>query len=481
MTKIRVGLYPRVSTQEQALEGYSIGEQIERLEKYCDAMGWTVYRTYTDAGHSGANTDRPGLRAMIKDVEAGNLDKIVVYKLDRLSRSQKDTLYLIEDVFLKNNCDFVSMSENFDTSTSFGRAIIGILAVFAQLEREQIRERMSLGMEGRAKKGLWRGGGTDPIGYDYFPIEDMLKINEYEKMQLLELFELFLAGTPLARIETMFREKGYRHKHGEWDTKNMRRCLANKLYIGYVNWQGAHYRGIHDSIIDDETFDKAQRLLEDREKAYKEKGVRKRGHNSLLSGLIFCGKCGARFSWTDYTRGDKYYSYYACYSRAKRTKKMIKDPNCKCKIYKGHELEDIIFGEIKKLATDPRFIADIKNARSNELENKEKIEILNKEIASIDGQLSRLLGLYALNKFTIEQLTNQTDPLEEQKASLMKQIEDIQNEAADLSEDEAFRIVSNFTDILNDGDFFKTKLAIDTLIERIDIDDEDITIHWRFI
>ena len=478
---MKVGLYPRVSTQEQAKEGYSIGEQIERLEKYCEAMGWTVYRTYTDAGHSGANTDRPGLKAMIKDVEAGNLDKIVVYKLDRLSRSQKDTLYLIEDVFLKNNCDFVSMSENFDTSTSFGRAIIGILAVFAQLEREQIRERMSLGMEGRAKEGKWRGGGTEPIGYDYFPIEDLLKVNEYEKLQLLELFQLFNQGTPLGRIEKIFDEKGYKHKHGEWDTKNMRRCLANKLYIGYVYWNGVYYRGLHDSIVDDETFDKAQKILEDREKAYKEKGVRKRGHCSLLGGLVRCANCEALYSYTEYNRNGKTNSYYTCYSRSKRTKRMIKDPNCKNKIYKSAELEDMIFGEIKKLATDPRFIADIKNARSNELENQEKIEILNNEIASLEEQISRFMDLYSLNKYTIEQLTKKTDPLEERKATLEKQVENLQNEAADLSEDEAFIVVSNFNDVLASGDFFKIRLALETLIDYIEIDEDDVTIHWRFI
>ena len=150
---MNVALLARVSTQEQAINGHSIGEQIERMHKYCDAMGWTVYKEYTDAGYSGANTDRPALQRMIRDIKAGKINKVLVYKLDRLSRSQKDTLYLIEDVFLANNTDFVSMSENFDTSTPFGRAMIGILAVFAQLEREQIKERMQMGKEARAKEG----------------------------------------------------------------------------------------------------------------------------------------------------------------------------------------------------------------------------------------------------------------------------------------------------------------------------------------
>ena len=122
---LKVVIYVRVSTAEQAKEGYSIGEQIERLQKYCEAMGWEIVETFIDPGYSGGDTERPGLQAMIKTVETTDVDKVVVYKLDRLSRSQKDTLFLIEDVFLANNTDFVSMSENFDTSTPFGRAMIG--------------------------------------------------------------------------------------------------------------------------------------------------------------------------------------------------------------------------------------------------------------------------------------------------------------------------------------------------------------------
>lgn len=124
---MKVALYPRVSSHEQ-VEGYSIGEQIDRLTKYCEAMGWEIYKIYTDPGYSGGNTERPGLQEMLKDIKAGKVDKVVVYKLDRLSRSQKDTMMLIEDEFLAYGVDFVSMSENFDTSTPFGRAMIGILA-----------------------------------------------------------------------------------------------------------------------------------------------------------------------------------------------------------------------------------------------------------------------------------------------------------------------------------------------------------------
>lgn len=148
---MKVGLYVRVSTQEQADEGYSVQEQTERLKKYCEAMNWIVYKVYTDPGYSGGNIDRPGFQTMIDDVKAGKIDKVVVYKLDHLSRSQFDTLYLIEKVFLVNDTDFVSMTENFNTSSPLGRAMIGFLAVFAQLEKDKINERMSMGKEARAK------------------------------------------------------------------------------------------------------------------------------------------------------------------------------------------------------------------------------------------------------------------------------------------------------------------------------------------
>ena len=139
----RAAIYIRVSTLEQAQEGYSIGAQKERLLAYCKAHGWGVADFYIDGGYSGSNLNRPGIQKLIAEV--ASFDLVLVLKLDRLSRSQRDTLHLIEDIFLPNNVDFISMSESFDTSTPFGRAMIGILSVFAQLEREQIKERLSWG------------------------------------------------------------------------------------------------------------------------------------------------------------------------------------------------------------------------------------------------------------------------------------------------------------------------------------------------
>ena len=191
-------------------------------------MGWNNYVIYNDAGFSGANTNRPALQNLIEDVKAGKIEKVIVYKLDRLSRSQLDTLYLIEKVFLANSCDFVSISENFDTATPFGRAMIGILAVFAQLEREQIKERMAMGKTARAKKGLTNCGANPPIGYDY--TDGKLYVNDYEAMLIKKVFGEFLSGKTPYSIAKDLNSAGLTHKYGLWKITTIRQILKNKTY-----------------------------------------------------------------------------------------------------------------------------------------------------------------------------------------------------------------------------------------------------------
>ena len=142
------------------------------------------------------------------------------------------------------------MTENFDTSTPFGKAILGILAVFVQLEREQIKERTMMGKQARAEEGKWHGSKWVPIGYDYKPELDMLIINEYEAMQIREAAELFLKRTPVRTIENIFYEKGYRHKHGLWDAKGIKRVLSNPVNIGLMKHRDKYYQGLQEPILD---------------------------------------------------------------------------------------------------------------------------------------------------------------------------------------------------------------------------------------
>ena len=478
--RIRVVLYVRVSSKEQ-VDGYSIGEQIERLEKYADAMEWDIVKTFVDPGYSGGNTDRPGLKEMIKEIEKGEIDKVVVYKLDRLSRSQLDTLYLIEKVFLANNTDFVSMSENFDTSTPFGRAMIGILAVFAQLEREQIKERMGMGKEARAKEGKWHGSKYVPIGYDYNSAKDLLEINEYEAMQVRELFDIFLKGIPLRTIETMFLEKGYSHKHGVWDSKAMRRVLQNKTYLGYIRYHDDYYEAEHTPIISEETFNNAQELLQQRAEQYKEFYRKPGARTTYLGGMLHCKHCGGKYTKT--MGGSSKYGriyYYVCYSRSKKVKKMVKDPNCKNKNWRLEVLDEIVLNEIKKHAIDPEYIHTLKEATPVETDTPDKIKILQDEIANIDVQISRFMDLYGIGKFTIEQVSQKIDPLNDKRSALEKELKKLNSERGAISDEKAIEIINSFEDVLERGDFDEIRLVIESLIYYIELDNDDVYIHWKF-
>lgn len=467
-----IGIYARVSTQEQAQEGYSIEEQIDRLKKYCESLGRSDFKTYVDAGFSGAKMERPDLKRLISDVKSGQIDKVVVYKLDRLSRSQKDTLYLIEDVFLKSGAEFESMNERFDTGTSFGRAMIGILAVFAQLEREQIRERMSMGLHGRSKEGKWHGGGNDPIGYTYK--DGMLQIDDYEAMQVRECFNLFISGYNYGEIARSLNDRGFIQKGYDWSGHRVKLVLRNNLYIGIIKHRGEEYQGIHEPIIDSETFEKAQKLIKTRYENYKELGIQTRGEKALLSGLLYCADCGARYCKS---RSGKYY-YYTCYSRRKMNVKMIKDPNCKNINYRDTRLESLIIDQIKKLEADPDFINEVQTY--SQTEEKEKLIILENEIKKIDSQRQRFMSLYGLGEFSAEELQSYIMPLTAQKKSLQAEIDSLNVKEPELGAVEAMQAVENFSDIVERGNTEEIRLVIRTLIKKIVIDHENIMIYWRF-
>ncbi len=480
---MRVAIYVRVSTQEQANEGYSIGEQTERLTKYCDAMGWELYKTYTDGGYSGGNMDRPALQELLSDVEEHKVDKVAVYKLDRLSRSQLDTLYLIEKVFLKNDTDFVSMSENFDTSTAFGRAMIGILAVFAQLEREQIKERMSMGKNARAKQGKWNGGRNIPIGYDYDKVKDKFIVNDYEAMQYLELVDLFLKGKSFRELETIFTERGYAHKHGTWIPKTMRSVLRSKMYLGYLKHSGQWYKSEHPALIDEETHERIIKLLDQRSEQYKQIGGKSGVVTTYLGGLLFCKKCGGKYGKDSNGRrdknGNKRYKY-CCYSRSKKMKSLVKDPNCKNKNWNVSELDEIVLGEIKKLALNPEYIRQVQDQRIEKSDSAEQIKVLKKEIKKIDEQISRFMDLYGIGQFTIEQVMGKVDPLNLQRYALNNQIEHLSRTPGQLSEEETLEILSTIDEVIDGGEFEDIRKMIESLIFKIELDDDNIYIHWKF-
>lgn len=478
-----IALYPRVSTQEQAQNGNSIDEQIERMKKYCEAMGWTVFNVYTDAGYSGATTDRPALQKMIKDVKAGKVDKVLVYKLDRLSRSQLDTLYLIEKVFLANDCDFVSMNENFDTSTPFGRAMIGILAVFAQLEREQIKERMKMGKEARAKQGKFSGGQHIPVGYDY--VDGQLVINEYEAMQIREIFNMVESGKTAHTIAKIFNDKGYSKQDGPWTEQNIRRMIRGKNVIGYISYAGDWYPGTHDPIISQEQYFAVNHIMDKRAEAHKEKNSRAGKANTYLGGFLYCKHCGAKYNKNTFRKkkrsGDGYYLYekFGCCSRQSRGRKdLVKDPNCKNKYWNCDDLTETVFQEIKQIALDPEYI----NELQAEIVEDDRPKIIKGEIEKIEQQISRLLDLYTVGQMPLDTLQGKIQELNDRKAKMELDIEEIAEENKKrLSKAEALKIVKTFDEILERGDLDEVRAVISILIDKIEIDNDDVLIHWNFL
>lgn len=468
---MRVGCYVRVSSQEQLQHGHSLEEQTDRLRKYCAAMDWDVYRVYTDGGWSGGNTDRPALQRLIRDVETRKIDKVLVYKLDRLSRSQKDTLYLIEDVFLANHVDFVSMSENFDTATPFGRAMIGILAVFAQLEREQIKERMGMGRAARAKKGLFHGSGKCAIGYRYEHGE--LIVDDFEAMQVRRIYQEYISGKSPQAIAKDLNDGGFYHQYGQWSAQAVRYVLTKKTYIGLIEQAGEIHQGKHQAIIDQETFDKAQAIM-DRKRTEHEIHNRRLGlASTYLGGFLVCGCCGAKYSKRTYSRtyhGKEYtYNLYTCNSRNKKNKRLIKDPNCKNRSWRIEVLDDLVFGEIRKLALDPSF-----TGHRNEEPDDTPIRA---EIEKITDQINRLMDLYMDEKIPADLLQDRIHQLSEKKSGLEDQL--MQKAAGKLTQDETIEIVRSFGDVLDGGDYDQIRTIIESLIDHIVLTD-DIEIHWNF-
>lgn len=455
--------YARVSTDNQ-LENYSIEEQTARLEAYCAAKGWTLLHTYIDGGYSGGNIDRPALQEMLNAIRANKIDAVVVYKLDRLSRSQKDTLTLIEDELLARGTDFVSINENFDTSTPFGRAMIGILSVFAQLEKDQITERFTMGRIGRCKAGYYHGGNNPPTGYDYK--DGLLMVNEYEALQVQEVFSLFLSGKSINYIHRHLAQK-YQTK---WSPAKVASVLQNTVYIGKVHFRKEDYDGIHQPLIDEATFHAANRILKSSEREERKTTAQKTPFRAgyLLSGLVFCGRCGARYSAN--------HGYYRCYSRAKSSQKFIKDPNCKNDHWKIEELDEYIIRQVDTLISSREQLEQV--LKSVEAGKKVAVDkrAMKKRISEIDSQIAKLIDLYQLGSIPMSTITSRVNELSVERASLQEKV-DAPDEvpATDLF----LGAVDNYKDGFTISDLDQKRLIIASLIERIVIDGNSVSIVWR--
>ena len=480
---VRTAIYVRVSTAEQAKEGYSIGEQTDRLKMFAGAHGWKVVKVYTDAGHSGATTDRPALQDMLSDIRAGLIDKVLVYKLDRLSRSQKDTLKLIEDEFLPHGTDFESMSESLDTSTPQGRLFLGILAAFAQLEREVIKERMSMGIEARVKEGKWRGGSNAPYGYTYNADQGKLIVDPYQSMIVKRIFSEYTEdGKSIGQIVKDLTADGHVFRSYPFNHNMVRLILLNRTYTGLQKCKDKWIQCNHEPIITEDQWQQARQMISANQQAWKDKGYRagSESYSTNLAGLLCCARCGARYSKHTYGSRGHRYDRYMCQSRTKKRPNAVRDPNCKNKSWKLEELDALVIGEVKKLALDHEYLQTIQNDRKTSEEASNEA-VIKDQLKSIKTQISGLTDLYSTGLVDLEDLEAKIRPLNDQRNKLQHTLETMQAQTAPkLTEDQTVDLLSTFEEVMDHGSLLDRRTILQQLIERIDIDGDDVTIHWNF-
>ncbi len=475
----KVALYVRVSTTSQLEEGYSIEEQKAKLESYCDIKDWHVYKVYTDGGFSGSTTERPALEQLIKDAQSKLFDTVLVYKLDRLSRSQKDTLYLIEDIFLKNNIEFVSLLENFDTSTPFGRAVIGLLSVFAQLEREQIKERMQLGKLGRAKAGKSMMWAKTSYGYNYDKETGSMTVNEYEALAVKEIFTSYLAGMSITKLRDKINQEY--PKQPAWSYRTIRGILANPVYCGLNQYKGQTFQGTHKAIISLDDFEQTQRELAKRQQTAKElSNPRPFQAKYMLSGLAQCGYCHAPLKVIlgqkrkDGTR----FKRYECYQRHPRKTKgvTVYNDNQKCDsgYYDMDLLEHYVLTRIAQLQNDPDKIKELFSDDTSPAVDKQAIQ---KQIDSLTLKLSKLNDLYLDDRITLDELRAKSSDFIKQRTALEEEIKKASTDKQAGRKDKIEKLLEASSVL--EMSYDNQKVIVRELIDKVQVTSDKIVIRWK--
>lgn len=484
ITTNKVAIYVRVSTTNQVEEGYSIDEQKDKLSSFCKIKDWSIYNIYTDGGFTGSNTQRPALEQLIKDAKKKLFDTVLVYKLDRLSRSQKDTLYLIEDVFLENKIDFVSLLENFDTSTPFGKAMVGILSVFAQLEREQIKERMQLGKLGRAKSGKSMMWARPSYGYDYHKDTGTMTINPWQALVIRSIFDWYLSGISITKIRDALNDDYGEDKGGKvWNYRAIRLILTNPVYCGYNQYKGQVFLGNHEPIISEDAFNKTQRELKLRQIETYEFNNNSRPFQSkyMLSGLAKCGYCGApqtvilggkRKTKPGRTRR------YECKQRHPRTTKGVtvynNNEKCHSGSYLMDEIESYVLREIEKLQNSKDSIEDLFETSGHETIDREGYQ---KQIEELSNKISRLNDLYIDNRITLEELQKKSVEFTTMRALLEEELENDPALKQKAKKDNMIEILT--CDDIMSMDYESQARVVRGLIDKVVVTADEIDINWK--
>lgn len=407
------------------------------------------YKIYEDPGFSGAALERPAIKQLIQDCIDGKIDSVYVYKLDRLSRNPKDALYLINDVFKKNGVSFNSYSENFDPNTHIGEAMLSIIATFAQLERETIMERTRIGLQKRAEDGYWRGGGKVPFAYDYNKETGMLEVNPERKV----IFDLMKS----------LRIQGYSYpelsKITGYDESWIQGILNAKTNLGKIPYKGELYDGRHEAIISEEEYRQLQEIERQRSK-------NQHASHYLLSGKIYCAKCGAKYRYQKW--GQRIICY--CYSQQKSKPKLIKDPNCNNLRLDSFEIEDSFLEQLFAMSLNEDLFRETFNLSKINLK-EELTDRLNKIVKKIEN-LIQLLSEDIAN----DEIKKEIARLKSEKSDVSKQIEDIKKKERTTK---TYDKIKNLDCVWKDMEFKEKRNVIESLLDKIIVDGKTLKIYWN--
>lgn len=498
-----IALYARQSVDKK--DSISIESQLDFCQK---EIGKQQFKEYIDKGYSGGNINRPGFEQMIDDIKNGLITKVVVYKIDRISRSLLDFANIIE-LFESHNIEFVSATEKFDTSTPMGRAMLSIIMIFAQLERETIQQRIKHNYYARGKKGFFLGGKT-PYGF----IKDktiingkkvsVLKPNPEEIEHLKKMFELYSDNniSSLATVRDYLNEKGIKSPGGvNWDSIKIQRILRNPVYVkadadiymyfkekgciianelsDFIGTNGCFLFGkrdrnagkynnvenhtlsiaLHEGVIDAKTWLACQYKL-DKNKQIKNTG---KGKYSWLSGLTKCGYCGYAMTIRTFD-GHRYF-----YCRGKSNYKV-------CDIeHETHHAEDIeeyvekeLFNRMPKIK-----FQEIKKADDFET-NQLKLQLIE-----IESQIENLINsLASSNNVVMDYINRKITELDAKKQAILKTIKENFSENS-LSNKIIINLKKNIKN-WKELDLEAKKEIAQSMIEKVIITNENIEIEWKY-
>ena len=450
---MQVALYARVSTEQQ-IDNYSIPLQKERITAFCISKGWDNVKDYIDAGYSGSNLNRPALQQLQKDIKHKKIDLVIVYRLDRLSRSQHDTLFLIEELFLPNNVEFISISETIDTSTPFGRAAIGVLSVFAQLEREVIVNRLRDGQYKKIQeKGLWVGGGiVHPYGYIQVT-PGILKVVEEERQHIIRLYEEFIKLKSPTAARKKLEAEGFK----KLNHNRVVRILQNRLYLGEVSFKKEWFQGTHEPIISTELFNQAQQTFEENRVASFTKSKKK-----LFTGKIICGCCGENYAiqYSSKTTSSGRVVNYHNYVCRRRQLPSRYESKCFNRRIKCSDFHHEIFNRIMNLEV------------SGEIKRPKPLNF-TKQLNQIDKKINKLLDLYMEERLSKDLLDTKLNNLNTQKKELLMK----QQEITEVSKVQ--KVINNGIPNLFECDTETQTEIINLFIKKIIVTNDSLKVIWN--